>query len=74
MEISAIIMIITEIVLTLVLVYEIIRKNRFATLDSSICSGRILISSGHRHVSVQTAGRRYIRTAVSVFTAAKNFN
>lgn len=40
MEISAIIMIIVEIVLTLVLVYEIIRKNRFATIDSSNTMGK----------------------------------
>lgn len=42
MEISAIIIIIAEIVLTLVFVYEIIRKNRFATLDSSNAMGRKL--------------------------------
>lgn len=42
MEISAIIIIIAEIALTLVFVYEIIRKNRFATLDSSNVKGRKL--------------------------------
>lgn len=42
MEIAAIIIIIAEIVLTLVFVFEMIRKNRFATLDSSNTMGRKL--------------------------------